>query len=68
VHVRRSLVAQLQSGDSYALVLALLLASVFVAIVAPEETWARVLRDTLLAGTVVVPYWTAIRPNDRAST
>jgi hypothetical protein len=59
VHVRRSLVAQLQSGDSYALVLVLLLASVFLAIVAPEETWGRVLRDTVLAGTVVVAYWTA---------
>ena len=59
MHVRRSLVAQLQSGDSYALVLALLLASVFVAIVAPEETWGRVLRDAVLAGTVVVAYWTA---------
>jgi Ion channel len=59
VRVRRSLVAQLQSGDSYALVLALLLGSVFLAIVAPEETWGRVLRDAVLAGTVVVAYWTA---------
>jgi Ion channel len=59
VHLRRSLVAQLQSGDSYALVLALLLASVFVAIVSPEETWARVIRDVVLAATVVVAYWTA---------
>ena len=59
MHVRRSLVAQLQSGDNYALVLALLLASVFVAIVAPEETWGHVLRDAVLAGTVVIAYWTA---------
>jgi hypothetical protein len=59
VHLRRSLVAQLQSGDSYAIVLALLLASVFVAIVSPEETWARVIRDAVLAVTVVVAYWTA---------
>jgi Ion channel len=59
VNVRRTLVAQVQSGDSYALVLALLLASVFLAIVAPEETWARVLRDAVLAATVVVAYWTA---------
>jgi Ion channel len=55
----RSLVAQLQSGDSYALVLGLLLASVFFSVSAPEETWARVLRDAVLAGTVVVAYWTA---------
>jgi hypothetical protein len=59
VRIRESLVAQLQSGDSYGLVLVLLLASAFLAIVTPEETWARVLRDAVLAGTVVVAYWTA---------
>jgi hypothetical protein len=32
---------------------------VFVAIVSPEETWARVIRDVVLAATVVVAYWTA---------
>ncbi len=57
--VRRTVVANLQSGDSYALVLGLLLASVFLAVVAPDETWGRVLRDTVLAATVVVAYWTA---------
>jgi hypothetical protein len=59
MHLRRSLAAHLQSGDSYALVLALLVASLFVSIIAPEETWARILRDVLLASTVVVAYWTA---------
>jgi hypothetical protein len=59
VQLRRSLVANLQSGDSYALVLVLLLASAFVAIVSPEETWARVIRDAVLAVTVAVGYWTA---------
>lgn len=51
--------AHLRSGDSYGLVFVLLLASVFLAIVAPEETWARVLRDAVLAGTFVIAYWTA---------
>ena len=41
------------------LVLALLLSSVFFGILAPDETWGRVLRDAVLAGTVVVAYWTA---------
>jgi hypothetical protein len=59
VRILRSLVAHVQSGDSYALVLALLLTSVFVTIVAPDETWGRILRDAVLAGTVVVAYWTA---------
>ena len=54
-----SLVARLRTGDSYALVLALLIASLFLGILAPQETWGRVLRDTVLAGTVVVAYWTA---------
>lgn len=55
----RSLVAQVQSGDSYALVLGLLLASVFFAVAAPEETWARLLRDAVIAAAAVVAYWTA---------
>ena len=59
MQLRRTLWAQLQSGDSYALVLGLLLASLFVGIVAPEETWARVLRDCVFVATVVVAYWTA---------
>jgi Ion channel len=59
VRVRRSLVADVQSGDSYGLVLVLLLTSVFLAVVAPEATWARVLRDTVIAATFVVAYWTA---------
>lgn len=59
MRVRRSLAAHLQSGDSYALVLGLLLASLFIAVVAPDETWGRVLRDAVLATTVVVAYWTA---------
>lgn len=50
-----------RSGDSYALVLALLLASLVVAIVAPEITWARVVRDVVLSLTIVVTYWTATR-------
>jgi hypothetical protein len=54
VRSRLSLVARLRSGDSYALVLALLLSSLFFGILAPQETWGRVLRDTVLAGTVVV--------------
>ena len=54
-----SLVAHIRSGDSYALVLGLLLASLFFGTIAPEETWARILRDAVLAGTVVVAYWTA---------
>jgi Ion channel len=58
MHVR-TLWAQLQSGDSYALVLGLLLAALFVAIAAPEETWARVLRDSVFVATVVIAYWTA---------
>ena len=55
----RSLVAQVQSGDSYAIVLALLLASLLVGVVAPEEWWGHVLRDGVVAATVVVAYWTA---------
>jgi hypothetical protein len=59
VRVLRSLAADVRSGDSYALVLALLLASVVVAILAPDETWGRILRDAVIAGTIVVAYWTA---------
>ncbi|MGH3038978.1 MAG: potassium channel family protein [Gaiellaceae bacterium] len=57
--IRRSLAAELQSGESYAFVLALLLASLFLVIVAPEDTWARILRDAVVAATLVLAYWTA---------
>jgi hypothetical protein len=57
----RRLVDDVRSGESYALVLALLLASLVVAIIAPETTWARVLRDVVLSVTIVVAYWTATR-------
>lgn len=59
VRLRRSVIADLRTGDSYALVLVLLLASVFCTIVAPEDTWGRIFRDTVLAVTVLVTYWTA---------
>jgi hypothetical protein len=59
VRLRRSVVADLRTGDSYALVLALLLATVFCTVVAPEETWGRVFRDIVLAAAVLVTYWTA---------
>jgi hypothetical protein len=59
VRLRHSLLAQLRTGDSYALVLVLLLATVFCTIVAPEETWGRVFRDIVLASSVLVTYWTA---------
>jgi hypothetical protein len=57
--LRRSVVVDLRTGDSYALVLVLLLATVFCTIVAPDETWGRIFRDTVLAATVLVTYWTA---------
>jgi hypothetical protein len=57
--MRHSVVAHLRTGDSYALVLVLLLATVFCTIVAPEETWGRVFRDIVLAASVLVTYWTA---------
>jgi hypothetical protein len=50
---------RIRSGDSYSLVLILLLASVFVGIASPEATWARVLRDVVLAGTALIAFWTA---------
>jgi hypothetical protein len=59
VRLRHSVVAHLRTGDSYALVLVLLLATVFCTIVAPEETWGRVFRDIVLAASVLVTYWTA---------
>jgi hypothetical protein len=59
VRLRRTVVADLRTGDSYALVLVLLLAAVFCTIVAPDETWGRIFRDTVLASTVLVTYWTA---------
>jgi hypothetical protein len=59
VRVRRSLLAHLRSGDSYALVLGLLLLSVFFVIASPDARWARVVGDALLAVTVIVTYWTA---------
>jgi hypothetical protein len=59
VRVGRSLLAQLRSGDSYALVLALLLLSVFVVIAAPDTRWARLLGDAILACSAVVTVWTA---------
>jgi hypothetical protein len=59
VRLRHSLVAQLRTGDSYALVLVVLLATVFCSVVAPEQTWGRVFRDIVLAGAVLVTYWTA---------
>jgi len=52
-------VADLRTGDSYALVLVMLLTTVFCTIVAPEETWGRVFRDIVLAAAVLVTYWTA---------
>lgn len=55
----RALGANVRSGDSYAFVLALLLAALVVAIVAPDETWGRVLRDAVFAASVVFTYWTA---------
>lgn len=57
----RRLEGDVRSGESYALVLALLLASLVVGIVAPETTWARVVRDSVLSVTIVVAYWTATR-------
>ena len=51
--------ARLRSGDSYVLVLAPLLSSASFGILAPDETRGRVLRDAVLAVTVVVAYWTA---------
>jgi len=59
VRLRQSVVAHLRTGDSYALVLVLLLATVFCTIVAPDETWGRIFRDTVLAATVLATYWTA---------
>lgn len=59
MRLRHSVVAHLRTGDSYALVLVLLLATVFCTIVAPEETWGRVFRDIVLAASVLVTYWTA---------
>jgi hypothetical protein len=59
VRLRRSVVVDLRTGDSYALVLVLLLASVFCTIAAPDATWGRILRDVVLAATVLVTYWTA---------
>ena len=53
------MVGDVQSGDSYALVLALLLASLLVSIIAPEETWAGVVRDVVVSATVVIAYWTS---------
>jgi hypothetical protein len=53
------IVADMRSGDSYGLVLVLLLATLFVGIAAPVETWAQVVRDAIFATTVVVVYWTA---------
>jgi hypothetical protein len=57
----RRLGDDVRSGDSYVLVLVLLLASLVVGIVAPETTWARVARDVVLSVTTVVAYWTATR-------
>ena len=59
MQIGRVLVAQVRSGDSYALVFALLLAALFVGIVGPDETWERVLRDVVFAATAVFAYWTA---------
>jgi hypothetical protein len=59
VRLRRSVVADLRTGDSYALVLVLLLATVFCTVVAPDDTWGRVFRDLVLAASVLVTYWTA---------
>ena len=59
MRLRQSVVAHLRTGDSYALVLVLLLATVFCTIVAPDETWGRIFRDTVLAATVLATYWTA---------
>jgi len=59
VRLRHSVVAHLRTGDSYALVLVLLLATVFCTIVAPDATWGRVFRDLVLAATVLVVFWTA---------
>jgi hypothetical protein len=53
------LLARSRSGDSYELVLGLLLVSLVLGISAPEEPWARVLRDAVLAATIVIAYWTA---------
>jgi hypothetical protein len=55
----RSLARDIRSGDSYALVLTLILASLVAGIVAPERTWARIVGDCLFAATVVIAYWTA---------
>ncbi len=57
----RRLRDDVRSGESYAMVLALLLASLVVGIVAPEDTWARIARDLVLSVTIVVAYWTATR-------
>ena len=57
----RRLRDDVRSGESYALVLALLLASLVVGIAAPETTWTRVVRDIVLSVTIVVAYWTATR-------
>jgi ion channel len=57
----RRLGDDVKSGESYATVLALLLASLVVWIVAPEATWARIVRDVVLSVTIVVAFWTATR-------
>jgi Ion channel len=57
----RRLIDDVRSGESYALVLTLLLASLVVAIAAPQTTLARVVRDVVLSVTIVVAYWTATR-------
>jgi hypothetical protein len=59
VRLRHSVVAHLRTGDSYALVLVLLLASVFCTVTAPDDAWGRIFRDAVLAATVTVTYWTA---------
>jgi hypothetical protein len=59
VRVTDRLLASLRSGDSYGLVFVLLLATLVFGIAAPDDSWARILRDCVLAATVLIAYWTA---------
>jgi hypothetical protein len=48
-----------RAGDSYGLVLVLLLLALFAGVAAPQELWTRVIRDAIFAIAVMVAYWTA---------
>jgi hypothetical protein len=48
-----------RAGDSYGLVLGLLLLALFAGVAAPQELWTRVIRDLVFATAAMVTYWTA---------